>query len=283
MFHALSRPSRRRVIAALTALTFALATTAMPALARKKPAKNPPPATMLPINVAGITTNELGQLVAVGTIGDEPFSAVITRLTAEQNPDDADCPILNLELGPIHLDLLGLVVDTSQICLRITAQEGEGLLLGNLLCGVLGILDPVGEIDLLPLLGGLTDAQLNDLLGVITAVLNNILNGQTVTGVSSSQAAAARHQPGHGNAPADCDILNLVLGPVDLNLLGLDVELDDCEGGPVTLDITAVPGEGNLLGNLLCALAGLLDKNNPNTNQIARLLNQIADAIEALL
>ena len=39
---------------------------------------------------------------------------------------------------------------------------------------------------------------------------------------------------GQGRA-GDTDILNLSLGPVDLNLLGLDVQLDDCEGGPVTV------------------------------------------------
>ena len=49
-------------------------------------------------------------------------------------------------------------------------------------------------------------------------------------------------------------MLNLVLGPLDLNLLGLEVHLDK-----VVLDIIAVTGAGNLLGNLLCAVAGLLD------------------------
>ena len=55
-------------------------------------------------------------------------------------------------------------------------------------------------------------------------------------------------------AVGSCDVLNLVLGPLDLNLLGLKVHLDK-----VVLDITAVAGAGNLLGNLLCAVAGLLD------------------------
>ncbi len=54
--------------------------------------------------------------------------------------------------------------------------------------------------------------------------------------------------------PASCQVLNLVLGPLDLNLLGLVVHLDR-----VVLNITAVPGAGALLGNLLCAVVGLLD------------------------
>ena len=54
--------------------------------------------------------------------------------------------------------------------------------------------------------------------------------------------------------PNGCTILTLDLGPLHLDLLGLVIDL-----APINLDITAVPGAGNLLGNLLCAVAGLLD------------------------
>jgi len=54
--------------------------------------------------------------------------------------------------------------------------------------------------------------------------------------------------------PTTCPILHLDLGPLDLNLLGLSVHLNE-----VVLDVNAIPGPGNLLGNLLCAVAGLLD------------------------
>lgn len=47
------------------------------------------------------------------------------------------CQILNLVLGPIHLNLLGLVVDTNTIRLNITGNPQLGLL-GNLLCSLLG-------------------------------------------------------------------------------------------------------------------------------------------------
>src|SRR5215211_3581944 len=56
---------------------------------------------------------------------------------------------------------------------------------------------------------------------------------------------------------ATCEILDLELGPLDLNLLGLVVHLD-----AINLEITAVPGAGNLLGNLLCAIANLLNDGN---------------------
>jgi hypothetical protein len=67
-----------------------------------------------------------------------------------------------------------------------------------------------------------------------------------------------------------CNILHLVLGPLDLNLLGLAVHLNT-----VVLDITAIPGAGNLLGNLLCAVAGLLDGASLPLGTIGALLNQI--------
>ena len=71
-----------------------------------------------------------------------------------------------------------------------------------------------------------------------------------------------------------CEILTLTLGPLDLNLLGLTVHLNQ-----VVLNITAVPGAGNLLGNLLCAVANLLGTGGslgvPLLGQLTTLLNQI--------
>ena len=66
-----------------------------------------------------------------------------------------------------------------------------------------------------------------------------------------------------------CQILDLVLGPLNLDLLGLQVSLDT-----VHLNITAQSGPGNLVGNLLCAVAGLLDHNTLGT-ALTRLLNHI--------
>jgi hypothetical protein len=74
-------------------------------------------------------------------------------------------------------------------------------------------------------------------------------------------------------AALSCQILDLVLGPLDLDLLGLQVHLDT-----VHLNITAQGGPGNLLGNLLCAVAGLLDGStglNGILNGIVTLLNQL--------
>ena len=72
---------------------------------------------------------------------------------------------------------------------------------------------------------------------------------------------------------AVCDILFLDLGPLHLDLLGLTLDLAE-----VILDLNAVSGGGNLLGNLLCALVGLLD-----ITAIIAQLSQIIDLINQIL
>jgi len=76
---------------------------------------------------------------------------------------------------------------------------------------------------------------------------------------------------------ASCTILDLTLGPLDLDLLGLEVHLNQ-----VHLVIEATPGPGNLLGNLLCAVANLLNGGIFN-NGLANLLNRIVGLLGGLL
>jgi hypothetical protein len=70
--------------------------------------------------------------------------------------------------------------------------------------------------------------------------------------------------------PNACEILNLVLGPITLDLLGLVVRTNR-----INVRIDAVPGPGNLLGNLLCAITGLLDPQATSARQLAPALNAI--------
>jgi hypothetical protein len=58
------------------------------------------------------------------------------------NPTPGACQILDLTLEPINLNLLGLHLVTSRIEVLLEAIPGAGNLLGNLLCGITGILDP---------------------------------------------------------------------------------------------------------------------------------------------
>ena len=106
-------------------------------------------------------------------------------------------------------------------------------------------------------------------LGKLTATLTR--GSGKVVGTDSEvvtiRVSSAEQTPvGRVAAPgASCEVLNLVLGPLDLNLLGLKVHLDK-----VVLNIDAEPGAGNLL----CAVAGLLD-NSEVLTQIRRILNSI--------
>ena len=75
------------------------------------------------------------------------------------------CSILSLNLGPINLNVLGLVIRTNEIQLRIDAVQGPGNLLGNLLCGITGLLNPAT--------GGTPVA--NTPLGQLAQILNALL------------------------------------------------------------------------------------------------------------
>jgi hypothetical protein len=77
-------------------------------------------------------------------------------------------------------------------------------------------------------------------------------------------------------AAQTCPILHLTLGPIDLNLLGLMVHLNQ-----VVLNIDAQGGQGNLLGNLLCAVANLL--NGPNLGALTNALNQIINILNGIV
>jgi hypothetical protein len=101
---------------------------------------------------------------------------------ASQVPDiPGACQVLNLTLGPINLNLLGLVVRTNQINVRIDAVPGAGNLLGNLLCAVTNLLNPTGA------LGQLTGAINN-----LAAALNAILALVPTSPATAASAAAGR-------------------------------------------------------------------------------------------
>jgi hypothetical protein len=99
--------------------------------------------------------------------------------------------------------------------------------------------------------------------GVSQAVTMPVQSARTGTSTSSAISNSA--------VPViSCSVLNLVLGPLHLDLLGLVVDLNR-----VVLNITAVPA-GGLLGQLLCSVANLLSGGLQGLlGQLATLLNQI--------
>jgi hypothetical protein len=107
-------------------------------------------------------------------------------------------------------------------------------------------------------------------VGTISGVLTTT-DGTTRNVISPVRVPLDRAASGAGEVSIAqvCGILSLVLGPLDLNLLGLSISLNQ-----TILYIDAVAGPGNLLGNLLCAVSGLLGGVGL-TGLITHLLNQI--------
>jgi hypothetical protein len=91
----------------------------------------------------------------------------------------------------------------------------------------------------------------------------------TRRGVRIPVTGFAQESSGAQSAQVACNVLRLTLGPLDLNLLGLRIQLNQ-----VNLRITAIPG-GGLLGDLLCGLTNLLNPTGILTNQLAAVLNSI--------
>ena len=205
----------------------------------------------------GKTLVATGQTIATITTAQgtytstQPFTATVSRKATAHGARTTQaaatvCNVLNLSLGPLHLALLGLIVDLNKVVLNITADSNGGLL-GSLLCPGLA--------------GG----------GGLGGILGTTANAAKLTKVAKSSGLAAG--PGF-NIPlnavsssggsvgtqalqAVCTVLDLTLGPLDLNLLGLKVHLGGGDTGndPIHLLITADP-TGGLLGSLLCSLAG---------------------------
>jgi hypothetical protein len=125
----------------------------------------------------GSKTYALGTLK--GKVGHTHFTKRNVKLPVAQGTGQAaaaqvvpSCQVLDLVVNPINLNLLGLVVHTDTIHLNITAVPGAGNLLGNLLCGILGILNPpTGGT------GPLSGAQLAQLLNAILGALTPVLGG----------------------------------------------------------------------------------------------------------
>jgi len=118
-------------------------------------------------------------------------------------------------------------------------------------------------------------------IGALTATVTDA-TGSVIRTIVTSAAMPVANAGGAAAAPitnfaiGSCDILTLVLGPLHLDLLGLQIDLNQ-----VVLEITAQAGAGNLLGNLLCAITGLLDAGSFG-QQLVNLLNQLIGLLGAL-
>jgi hypothetical protein len=143
------------------------------------------------------------------------------------------CRVLTLRLQALQLNLLGLKIELEEpLVLRITANRRGGIL-GRLFCS---------------LAAGMRHQSLARTARQLNRSLAN----------TSASAFQFRFPLNPGSTQAqqqqvECMVLELILGPLDLRLLGLRVHLER-----VHLTITGIPSTqpgGGILGDLLCALA----------------------------
>lgn len=84
---------------------------------------------------------------------------------------DSVTNVLDLDIQPINLDLLGLVVSTDEIHLSIDAEAGDGKLVGNLV-GQLSTL--LNTLDLSALSGQVTETAQNTVKGLAGEASNQV-------------------------------------------------------------------------------------------------------------
>jgi hypothetical protein len=163
------------------------------------------------------------------TVRSVPFHSHATVLrrgrTLASASQTATCPVLTLELDQVSLDLLGLHVDLSKVVLTVTADPNGGTL-GKLFCQ----------------LSGKATVASTSAARSLTSVARR--SGLSTQGVAFGTPTRQLQSLG----PGPCSIVDLLLGPLHLDLLGLVVDLNQ-----VHLQITADPNEAPL-GSLLCSI-----------------------------
>ena len=193
------------------------------------------------------------QIVGRGTLTARVADATGNVQRARRNvrfafaAQEGRCRVLTLRLDELRLDLLGVRVDASTVNLRLFAiPRGEqGGVLGRLFCALAR-----STLRLRGSIRAATHARR------VVRSLNTRLARRPMRAFRATAVLAPGAQVTQQQQQPSCSVLSLVLGPLDLNLLGLVVELfGETPQSPITLVITAFPGQG-ALGDLFCQLSG---------------------------
>lgn len=199
--------------------------------------------------VLATTVNLLNSVsLQVPAVGNGTFTTAAAATT----------PVLDLSVAPVHLDLLGVLVDTSPIHLTITAHAGDGLVLGNVLTDLATLFNP-------PLPAQLDLAFINNRLAILLTELN-----QQLPGIPSAPVPPTNLVPGQ--------VLGLTVPPLDLHLLGLMLKTS-----AITVNATAQTGNGALLGNLLQTVLNTIHATPEELNQLNANLNALLAKVVGVL
>jgi hypothetical protein len=206
---------------------------ALPAAASAAPTPN---VLKADVRIDRFVVNKSG-LTALGTQSAQLAGNAARQKARFTVTKGGSCNVLSLNLQQLHLQLLGLDLVTSAINLKITGQTSQSL-------------------------------------GALFCKLSKSLKLTSASGARAAAASLNRHLAGHplhairlratlpvvtadaAQAPVpSCKVLDLVLGPLNLDLLGLVVDLYGPDASkPVEVHVTANPA-GGVLGAVFCKLA----------------------------
>jgi hypothetical protein len=194
-------------------------------------ASPPPKSGKLNVNIAITSFRVANGKTTANGLATATLSDNAGRITRIKQPvslavkSGGSCRILSLVLDQLNLNLLGLNVHLDKVNLQVTGHKGGGVL-GSLFCK-------------------LANSRVKGKIAAARALTKRVRNKPVrPLAFSVPLRAVAAQSP----SPS-CQVLTLVLGPLNLDLLGLVVDLNK-----VNLQITATRGQG-ALGDLFCQLA----------------------------
>ena len=205
-------------------------------------------------SVNGALNNVLGNVVGLLNKSTLAVTGVNTGGSLGSTVSKATVPVLNLYVAPVHLNLLGALVDTSAIQVTITAHTGPGLILGDVVGDLAHLFDP-------PLPSKLSLDYIDGKLGTLLTELNQQIPGFGTAAVKAAATTAASNTR---------NILALTVPPIDLNLLGLILKTSQ-----IQVNADAISGSGNLLGNVLTDLLNTVGATPQNIGTLNGDVNAI--------
>ncbi|MCW2950507.1 MAG: hypothetical protein JWN41_1520 [Thermoleophilia bacterium] len=174
------------------------------------------------------------RIVALGTASSSVGSKAQTRAVRLSVSKTVRCSVLALNLKELRLQLLGLHVDVGTVNLTIKGDARRSL--GALFC----------KLSHAIALNNLTSKQ------AAAKSLTRSLDGRPMPMLAfSTRVGKAGEISGNGT----CKVLDLTLGPLHLDLVGLIVDLYGATAtSPVVVHVSADPN-GGVLGSTFCKLA----------------------------
>lgn len=200
---------------------------------RTKPGRLSVGVSVLHFTAAGRTLTATG-LVTGRLVDNAGHVSTVKQKVKLSASTGHGCQVLHLFLDQLNLELLGLNAHLDQVTLDVTGQAHGGPL-GSLFCKLAR--------------AKLASTRASAVRALNASVRRHHMNALRFNAAVFPKATATATNP-------SCQVLDLIVGPLNLRLLGLVVNLKK-----VHLAVTATRGQGKL-GDLFCDLA---DNNSSGT------------------